>query len=385
MKSNLVTSLILSFCLLYLSGCRDTEFQITNEGSSASGSTQFANVVGTVTDSEGNPIAGVAVVSIPFGREVSVDSNNRKIIQQSATDSNGQYQIMNLPQGTYKLLFLASGFVKVSLSVGAIDFVPNNLVDGQIVKGTVLQPYPAQNDGDNPAVALFDPEDKQRMTELLTSHGIRYQSMLGRMDQLDANNYNLLIIGLDATVFSPVEELIANQQVIDNFVAAGGSIYIGQINDFSVESTPMPFLTGEQQFILHTESAPFNDFVSGRIVDTGHPLVEDVSFVDWNYIEAGQQLVKQNVVFDAAIKSSIEGSLNWNIIVTTPAEDFSNGAGTVLAEEDVIIAEYTDPRSNSKIVLNQAAFYQATFGDVTDTNGTLLTRNVISYIKFLNQ
>nr|WP_256489502.1 carboxypeptidase-like regulatory domain-containing protein [Pleionea sp. CnH1-48] len=370
------------FCL---GSCRDTQFEITNEGSSSSGSTQFADVVGTVTDSQGNPIAGVAVVTIPFNREVTLDSNGRKVIQQAVTDANGRYQIDELPQGTYKLLFLASGFIKVSVPVGPVDFVPDNLVNGQINKGTVLQVFPAQNDGDSPAVALFDPEDKQRMTELLTAHGIRYQSMIGQMNQLDANNFNVLVIGLDATVFSPFSELVTNQAVIDNFLANGGSIYIGQINDFTVEATPIPFLIGDQQFALHTEDAPFNDFVSGNIVDPNHPLVAGVSFTDWSYIEAGQQTVKQNVVFDAALKSSIENSPNWNIVVTTPAEDFTSGSGTVLAESDVIIAEYTDPRSSSKIVLNQAAYYQSTFGDVTDANGIRLTNNVIAYIKSLNQ
>ena len=380
-----IISCFLAICLIYLVGCRDTNFEITNEGSSDSGSTQMATIVGKVTDQQGNPIEGASVVTLPFGREIVVDSNSRKVIQQSITDAQGDYQIADLPQGTYKLLFLASGFIKVSVPIGGVDFVPDNLVDGQINKGAVLQDFPVQNDGDIPSVALFDPEDKQRMTELLTSHGVRYQSLIGQMGQLDANNFNLLVIGLDATVFSTFTELVDNRQITDNFLAAGGSVYIGQINDFTVEATPVPFLSGEQQFALHTENAPFNDFASGAIIDPAHPLVTGVSFEDWNYIEAGQQAVKQNVVFDAALKSSIEGVSDWNIIVTTPAEDFTSGAGTVLAESDVIIAEYTDPRSGSKIVLNQAAFYQATFGDVTDTNGTRLTNNVIDYIKLLNQ
>jgi hypothetical protein len=191
-------------------------------------------------------------------------------------------------------------------------------------------------------------------------------------------------VGLDATVFQDITQLISNKTVIDQFLAEGGSIYLGQLNDFSVEATPMPFLTGDQQFALHTENAPFNDFTSGTILDYFHPLVHDVSFTEWNFVEAGQQARKHNVTFDAAIKSSIDSSPNWHIIVTTPAEDFSSGSGTVAAESDVIIAEYIDPRSGSRIVLNQAAFYQGTFGDITEENAIKLTRNVVEYIKYIN-
>ncbi|MCW8879219.1 MAG: carboxypeptidase-like regulatory domain-containing protein [Kangiellaceae bacterium] len=384
MKPLTKPSLYLFTILVFILSCKDTSFEITNEGSSDSGSTLEASVVGKITDQTGQPVEGVTVVTLPFNQDVVVDDIGRKSIVDVVTDANGEYQIAHLPQGNYKLLFMASGFIKVSLTIGSIDFIPENLVNGNIVKGAVLQVFPEQNDGDTPTVALFDPEDKKRMTEILTSHGIRYQSIISSVSQLDAANYNLLVIGLDATVFQHIEELIDSRAVLDQFLADGGSIYFGQINDFSFEATPVPFLTGDQQFALHTENAPFNDFTSGTIVDQSHPLITDVSFLNWEFIEAGQQTLKNNVVFDAALKSSIESSANWNIIVTTPAEDFTSGSGTVLAESDVIIAEYTDPRSGSKIVLNQAAYYQSTFGDTTDINGIKLTSNVVAYIKQLN-
>ena len=34
--------------------------------------------------------------------------------------------------------------------------------------------------------------------------------------------------------------------------------------------------------------------------------------------------------------------------------------------------------------MNQAAYYQATFGDRTDDNGIQLSENVVDYIKTLN-
>jgi hypothetical protein len=379
-----ITHFIFIFILAYLSGCKDTEFEIINEGSSEGGATLVATVSGKVTDAQGEPVSGVSVVTLPFGRDVELDDIGRKLITDIITNAQGEYEILNLPQGTYKLNFLASGFIKTSLTIGSVDFVPANLIEGQIKKAAVLQDFPIQNDGDMPAVALFDPEDKKRITEILTSHGIRYTSIRGDMAALDKADYNLLVIGLDATVFQDITQLITNKSIIDQFLADGGSIYLGQLNDFSVEATPMPFLTGDQRFALHTENAPFNDFISGTILDSSHPLVFEVSFSNWSFVEAGQQATKHNVTFDAALKSSIESSPNWHIVVTTPSEDFTSGSGTVAAESDVIIAEYIDPRSGSKIVLNQAAFYQGTFGDMTEPNAIKLTRNVVNYIKYLN-
>lgn len=375
---------VFAFALLFLSACKDTSFEITNEGSSEGGSTQTATVSGKVTNSQGEPVEGVSIVTQPFGRDVTLDEIGRKLITDISTNELGEYEISDLPQGTYKLLFLASGYIKTSLTIGSVDFVPANLVEGHIKKAAVLQVFPLQGDGDIPPVALFDPEDKKRMTEILTSHGIRYTSIRGDVASLNKTNFNLLVVGLDTTVFQAVTELISNQATLDQFLADGGSIYLGQLNDFSVEATPMPFLTGDQQFALHTENAPFNDFVSGTILDQSHPLVNNVSFSDWSFVESGQQATKHNVTFDAAIKSSIDSSANWNIIVTTPSEDFSSGSGTVTAESDVIIAEYVDPRSGSRIILNQAAFYQGTFGDITEPNAIRLTNNVVGYIKFLN-
>lgn len=370
--------------VLLLSSCKETQLNITNVGDEGAGATQIASVSGQVVDNQGNPVAGVVVASLPFGREFELDAIGRKKHTAIVTDDQGHYQITDLPQASYRLNFLASGFAKVSIALGPIDFLPDNLVDGHIQKAVVLQPYPATNDGEAPAVALFDPEEKKRMTEFLTTYGIHYRSVLGSLTALNHNNFNVLVLGLDSTVFTDVNELIEHKQIIDNFIAEGGSVYLGQHNDFSVENTPMPFLTGDQQYILHTEDAPLNDFESGTIVQPSHPLVAGVAFNDWGYIEPGQQTVKSAVTFDAAVKDSFDTNY-WQLFVTTPSEDFSSGNGDVPANSDVIIAQYNDPRNGGHIVLNQAAFYQATFGDETDTNAVKLSANVAAYIKQLNK
>lgn len=385
MKQYHLLTLLLTIGLLNLIACKDTKFEITNQEAIQDNTQQSATVTGKITNQQGEPLSGVTVVTQPFGRSVTFDSNNRKIVSSIMTDINGEYSITDLPAGTYKLLFLASGFSKVSLTLGSVDFLPNNLIEGKIRKGVVLQNFPAPINTDTPPVALFDPEEQKRMTIILTTFGIPYTSIIGNVSQLNKNTHNLLVVGLDATVFNTFEELINNKTVISTFTRAGGSIYLGQLNDFSVESTPMPFLTGDQQFILHTENAPFNDFTSGLIVDQSHPIITNIEFNNWRFVEAGQQAIKNNVTFDAAIKNSIENSPNWNVIVTTPAENFNSGAGVVTAESDVIIAEYHHPESNSRILLNQAAFYQGTFGDITDPNATRLTQNVVDYIKHLNR
>lgn len=374
--------------LTLLSACKETELTITNVGDEGAGATQSASIAGQVVDSNGVPIGGVVVATQPFGRDFELDEQGRKRYQGVVTDAEGFYEIPNLPQASYRLNFLASGFIKVTISLGPVDFLPENLSEGEngnlVQKSVVLQPYPKDSDLPSVKVALYDPEEKKRMTDMLTTYGIEYDDILGDISKLSKNHYNLLVLGLDVTVFNQVNELIDNKQVLDNFLAEGGSIYLGQHNDFSVENTPMPFFSADQTYILHTEDAPLNDFTSGTIEVPGHPLVQNVMFENWQYVEPGQQTTKTSVTFDAALKSSFNGD-NWQIIVTTPATDFTAGNGSVEANSDVIIAEYRDPRSDARIVLNQAAYYQATFGDLTDINGVKLTANVVDYLKWLNR
>lgn len=374
--------LLVLYCLLAIA-CKDTSIKIDNQGNSGSASAQVATVSGEVRDTQGVPLVDVHVVTIPFGRAIETDAAGRKIIESVVTDSEGRFLIADVAQGSYKLLFLGSGYIKSTLALGPVDFIPENLVDGVIQKSVVLEMFPEAGDGDNPPVALFDPEDKKRMTEILVSRGIRFTNVVNNIESLDAANFKTLVVGHDATVFTEISQLIAAKEQLDDFLENNGSIYMGQLNDFSVESTPMPFFVGDRQYVLHTEEAPFNDFTSGNVQDAGHPLVQNVSFNDWTFIESGQQTVKNNVTFDAAVASSFTGP-NWRIIVTTPAEDFVSGAGQVFADADVIIAEYIDPRSGASLVVNQGAYYQATFGDLTDQDAIRLTDNVVSYIKQLN-
>lgn len=375
-------SLLILYCLFAIA-CKETSIDINNQGNSGSASAQVATVSGEVRDSQGAPLVDVHVVTIPFGRTIETDSSGRKIIESVVTDREGKFLIADVAQGSYKLLFLGSGYIKSTLALGPVDFIPENLVEGVIQKSVVLDVFPEAGDGDNPPVALFDPEDKKRMTEVLVSRGIRFKDVVNNIESLNATQFKLLVVGHDATVFTEINQLISAKEQIDDFLENNGSIYMGQLNDFSVESTPMPFFVGDRQYILHTEEAPFNDFTSGNVQDAGHPLVQGVNFEDWTYIEAGQQTVKHNVTFDAAVRNSFSGP-NWRIIVTTPAEDFVSGSGQVLSDADVIIAEYIDPRSGASLVVNQGAYYQATFGDLTDEDAIRLTGNVVSYIKQLN-
>ena len=319
----------------------------------------------------------------PFNREREVDDTSREIIEQIRTDESGRYLIPLHPQGSYELQIFASGFLAGTTAIGPVDFLPENLVNGGINKSFVLNAYPQDEDQRLP-VALFDPEDKKRMTQILIANGIRFENLLDKVELLSAARYRLMIIGHDATKYSEFNQLIAASSQVTRFLRDGSHLYIGQINDFTVEGMRLPFLEGDRAFMLHTESAPFNDFASGKILDPTHPLVRDVSFSSWQYIEEGQQQVKNNVVFDAAIRDSFTGP-HWQIVVTTPAEDFSSGAGTVEAEQDVIIAEYTDPEGGGRIIVNQAAYFQGTFGDLNEPDAIQLTANVVAYLKALNR
>lgn len=381
----LLLPLWLPSTLTLLAGCtEDNGFKVDNQqGSVDDATSSLADISGIVVDVQGRAIADAVIVTTPYGRTAATDANGRKIIDSFITDIDGHYFIPQQPFGSYTLEAFASGYQPGARSIGNVDFLPQHLQNGGMIKHFSLAEDFNSDPGNTPAVALFDNEDKKRMTELLTSKGIRYVSVRDTLAQLSIADFRVLVLGLDSTVYSDFTELIAAQTVISQFISAGGHLVIGQTNDFSIENTDMPFLTGDRRFQLHVENAPFNDFQSGLIKDASHPLVQGVTFLNWNYIEPGQQQLKQNLVFDAAIKASFTGP-NWQIIVSTPATDFVGSGGIVVAESDVIIAEYIDPVSGGRIVVNQAAYYQGAYGDVVDGNALRLTENLAQYIKWLN-
>lgn len=373
-------------CTGLLLACSDGSSVSVENEAPATGvvTSEKADITGRVLDITGRPIAGATVVTTPYGRTLASAPNRRRIVEEFFTDAEGRYTIPQHPLGSYALKAMASGYVLSTKAVGNTAFNPQNMVNGRIQRDFALAEFPARNDGDTPPIALFDSEDKKRMTELLTVNGLRYENIAGKMNTLSRARHRVLVIGLDATVYFSVQELSDNGPGIAQFIAEGGHVYLGQLNDFSYEGRPLDFLPGELGFVLHTEEAPFNDFQSGIVRDAGHPLARGVSFSNWRFIEPGQNVEKQNVTFDAAVRASFQGP-RWNIIATAPAVPFSNGAGTVDAEADVIIAEYTDPQSRGRLIVNQGAYFQASSGDLTDPNAQQLTANVIAYLKALNR
>lgn len=374
--------LLLSIALL--AACADdSSLEVENQQANVEQSTSTqADIYGQVVNSNGDPIAGAVVATTPYGRSFQTANDSRRLIETFTTDSDGNFRLPLQALGSYNLKAMASSYQIGIRTVANIDFLPQNLTANGIVKNFVLQDA-ANETGSTPAIALFDIEDKKRMTEFLTSHNIQWQSVVGQISTLSKTQFNTLVIGSDATVYNAINELIDQQSALAQFIAAGGHVVFGQQNDFSFEGRRLTFLAGNQSFQLHTENAPFNDFFSAVVLENAHPLVDGVAFSNWNFIEPGQKQLKQNIVFDAAIASSFQGAA-WQLIVRTPAETFSNAQGIVLAQEDVVIAEYIDPISQAHIVVNQAAYYQGAFGDLTDQNAVRLTRNMASYIRQLN-
>jgi len=98
-------------------------------GSFAVGQQTNAKIIGTVTDSEGNPLPGV-----------TVEATSPKLVGKasSITDESGTYRLLNLTPGVYKVTFALEGFksvqreniqlnleqtlaVKVTLTLGSIE------------------------------------------------------------------------------------------------------------------------------------------------------------------------------------------------------------------------------------------------------------------------
>src|SRR5712691_11938420 len=69
--------------------------------STASGQAVYGSIIGTVTDPQGNAVAGAKVV---------VSSITKNISEETTTNENGNYSVLHLIPDTYKIHIEAAGF-----------------------------------------------------------------------------------------------------------------------------------------------------------------------------------------------------------------------------------------------------------------------------------
>ncbi len=119
MRRQVSLGLVLVFCLAFLL-CTNT----------ASGQAVYGSIIGTVTDPQGNAVAGA---------KVTVTSVTKSFTYDTTTNESGNYSVTHLIPDTYKIKVEASGF-KV-LEIPSVGVSADNAahVDAQLQVGAVTQ------------------------------------------------------------------------------------------------------------------------------------------------------------------------------------------------------------------------------------------------------
>jgi hypothetical protein len=115
----------------------------------------LGTVAGTVTDASGGVLPGVTV-------EVSSPALIEKV-RTAVTDGSGQYQIINLPPGTYSVTFSLTGFSTVKRD--GIDVRPNftSNINGELRVGAVQETITVT--GESPIVDIQSSAQTRTMTD----------------------------------------------------------------------------------------------------------------------------------------------------------------------------------------------------------------------------
>src|SRR5690242_66787 len=98
--------------------------------SSLFGQVATSSISGTVTDNTGATVMGATVTA------VQTETNFTRTVQ---TDKQGQYQLLSLPLGPYRLDVNASGFKKFEQSGVVLDIDRNARVDAVLEVGAITQ------------------------------------------------------------------------------------------------------------------------------------------------------------------------------------------------------------------------------------------------------
>jgi hypothetical protein len=87
-------------------------------------------VVGTVTDPQGARLPGA---------KVTVTNTGTNVVSRTATNSEGYYQVLQLPVGTYTVAAEHEGFAKVVTAPAQLDINQSLRVDVRLNLGSVTQ------------------------------------------------------------------------------------------------------------------------------------------------------------------------------------------------------------------------------------------------------
>jgi Carboxypeptidase regulatory-like domain len=211
----------------------------------ASAQTSYGSIVGTVKDASGGTIPEAAVSLTNIGT-----SEHRS----ASTDSNGNYQFVNLVPGNYKLEIEKSGFkhftrdtirvetqnvvrIDTSMEVGAVDqqvevtaqtplLQTENATEGQVVEGRIVTDMPLNGRNVFALIALAPGVIPQNGA---LSGSLNFQISGGMANQGVAwfDGAPFMNVKLNTSGFQPAQDLVLEFQVMSHNV---GPEYGGTLN-----------------------------------------------------------------------------------------------------------------------------------------------------------
>ncbi|HKW32151.1 MAG TPA: TonB-dependent receptor [Candidatus Acidoferrum sp.] len=119
MRRQVSLGLVLVCCLAFLL-CTST----------ASGQAVYGSIIGTVTDPQGNAVAGA---------KVTVTSITKNTTEETTTNDSGNFSVIHLIPDTYKVKIEATGFKSFDVASVGVQVDTTVRVDGQLQVGAVTQ------------------------------------------------------------------------------------------------------------------------------------------------------------------------------------------------------------------------------------------------------
>lgn len=211
-----------------------------------------AQIHGTITDP-----SGAAVV----GAQIRATQTLTGLVRTTASGSEGNYSLPNLPVGPYRLEVKAAGFQTYSQTGITLQVSENPKIDAALKVGTVTQTEEVRADAvmvktDETSVSevidherIVDlPLDGRQITQLLILSGAAVSTpALPNQDLLSSKNYG----NGNATAQSDATISVAGGQVNANsYLLDGGD----HVDKFSNLNMPLPFPDAIQEFSVQTST-----------------------------------------------------------------------------------------------------------------------------------
>lgn len=242
----------------------------------------------------------------------------------------------------------------------------------------------AESNTTDAKIALIDYEAIGRGAHFLTGQKLLFQDITENLSTVDLSVFKSIVVGLDNNkVVRFVDEFVQNKTKILDFVQNGGVLYFCQQNDAGWISDLLPVP------IVMVDEALRNDFTTAEVADATHALMSGITNADlknWSYNQFTSSTVVEEVFFDC-----MEKNTGWKGIMVAPSAERQSGsdpekdaAGNIVAAQKYwVAAELT--HGNGKIIMNQSAYYQGTYGTQTTPGAIKIANNVTQYLISLSK